>query len=317
MLQSAEVRLTGILLLLGILISAQTTQAFDKYQDALEKYRRWQERYTLGSGSKDNFIRVQRQTKLKPAANSSPQRDRVDDFVLKNVIPQEDDFVTKFVKSSNLDKAFNNVIEESEVNFVRPARAPSSNILYTQGGPGSEYIHSSGVPLYKIRNRYPHGYGRKKRSADPQPQGWTILDPLTGRPVDVAIELPAVNRRQRQPQNPQQQAGEDGQFVAAPGSEYIHSSGQPLYKIRQQYPLYGRKKRSANPQGWTILDPLTGRPKDTSLEIPAVLRRERQPLDENVQNPLLETVSRQLTEAERYEEGYKRYKYYQRHPYSG
>ena len=29
----------------------------------------------------------------------------------------------------------------------------------------------------------------------------------------VAIELPAVNRRQRQPQNPQQQAGEDGQFV--------------------------------------------------------------------------------------------------------
>ena len=29
----------------------------------------------------------------------------------------------------------------------------------------------------------------------------------------VAIELPAVNRRQRQPQNPQQQAVEDGQFV--------------------------------------------------------------------------------------------------------
>ena len=35
--------------------------------------------------------------------------------------------------------------------------------------------------------------------------------------------------------------------------------------------------------------------RSTSLEIPAVLRRERQPLDEGVQNPLLETVSRQLT----------------------
>jgi len=307
----------GMLVLL-VVVFAATSDAFDKYQDALEKYRRWQERYT-SSGSKDNYIRVQRQTKLKSAATNSPQRNRVDEFVLGNVIPQDDDFVTNFVKSSNLDKDFNNVIEQNEVNFIRPVRT-ASNVLYTQGGPGSEYIHSSGVPLYKIRNRHPHGYGRKKRSAEPQ--GWTILDPMTGRPKDVAIDLPAVLRRQRQPldtelQNQQVESLEESQILVTPGSEYIHSSGQPLYKIRQQFPLYGRKKRSANPQGWTILDPLTGRPKDTSLEIPAVLRRERQPLDEGLQNPLVDSVSRQLTEAEKYEEAYNRYKYYQRHPYSG
>jgi hypothetical protein len=305
-----------------LLILASTvcvTQAFDKYQDALEKYRRWQERYA-SIGSTENFIRVQRQTKRKPATTlNDQQRDRIDDLVLKNVIPQDDEYVTNFAKSSNLEP-FNNVIEESEVNLLRPVRTPAP-ILYTQGGPGSEYIHSSGVPLYKIRNRYPHGYGRKKRSA--HPQGWTILDPLTGRPKDVSIEIPAVSRRERQPVVDTEAVIEGDDDVAsliseaAAGSEYIHSSGQPLYKYRNRYPHgYGRKKRSANPQGWTLLDPLTGRPKDTSLEIPAVLRRERQPLDEGLHTPLADLISRQLTSPNPSQQAY-RYKYYKNHPYTG
>jgi hypothetical protein len=308
-----------IKLSLLVLILGQTcnSQGFDKYQDALEKYRRWQERYAKPA-SADNFIRVQRQTKKKTV---DPERNRIDNLVLTNVIPQDNDFGPDFTKSSSSLEPFNNVIDESQVNFLRPVRAPSPS-LYSQGGPGSEYIHSSGVPLYKIRNRYPHGYGRKKRSASPLPQGWTILDPLTGRPKDSAIEIPTVVRRQRQPDETVQPDGNQlvdfvaQQIAGVGGSEYIDSSGLPLYKLRNQYPHgYGRKKRSAAAQGWQILDPLTGRPKDTSLEIPAVLRRERQPLDEGLQQASFDDfISRQLTNPA--QQAY-RYKYLQRNPYTG
>jgi len=62
----------------------------------------------------------------------------------------------------------------------------------------------------KTRNKYPHGYGRKKRSAAPLPYPqWTLLDPNTGRPVDHAIEVPAVLRRERQPLDEGQQVEQD------------------------------------------------------------------------------------------------------------
>ena len=63
---------------------------------------------------------------------------------------------------------------------------------------GAEYVSPHGTPIYMLRKRslIPIGiflesfaqnirnplYGRRKREASAQ-QGWTILDPNTGRPV--------------------------------------------------------------------------------------------------------------------------------------
>ena len=52
---------------------------------------------------------------------------------------------------------------------------------------GAEYVTSDGTPLYKVKRRYPLGYGRRKREAvEPvalrrSKRQWEILDPSTGR----------------------------------------------------------------------------------------------------------------------------------------
>ena len=52
---------------------------------------------------------------------------------------------------------------------------------------GAEYVTSDGTPLYKVKRRYPLGYGRRKREAvEPAvlrrtKRQWEILDPSTGR----------------------------------------------------------------------------------------------------------------------------------------
>lgn len=47
---------------------------------------------------------------------------------------------------------------------------------------------SDGTPLYKVKRRYPLGYGRRKRDVSPQTEvlsrtkrQWEVLDPSTGR----------------------------------------------------------------------------------------------------------------------------------------
>ena len=52
---------------------------------------------------------------------------------------------------------------------------------------GAEYVTSDGTPLYKVKRRYPLGYGRRKREAEEPSvlsrakRQWEILDPSTGR----------------------------------------------------------------------------------------------------------------------------------------
>ena len=56
---------------------------------------------------------------------------------------------------------------------------------------GAEYVTSDGTPLYKVKRRYPLGYGRRKREAGEEEgetsvlsrskRQWEILDPSTGR----------------------------------------------------------------------------------------------------------------------------------------
>jgi hypothetical protein len=62
-----------------------------------------------------------------------------------------------------------------------PLKRPNRNT-------GSEYISANGIPLYKLRKRYPH-YGRRKRDVEtilsrkPRQSPWTLLDPATGRVI--------------------------------------------------------------------------------------------------------------------------------------
>ena len=56
---------------------------------------------------------------------------------------------------------------------------------------GAEYVTSDGTPLYKLKRRYPLGYGRRKRETGEEEgetsvlsrskRQWEILDPSTGR----------------------------------------------------------------------------------------------------------------------------------------
>merc|ERR1712200_299920 len=78
----------------------------------------------------------------------------------------------------------------------------NNNVIQSNAGL-TGFRSSSWVPLYKIRKRYPLGYGRRRRSADPQ--GWVILDPATGHPIKNDFSELSGQEQVRQQRNPSQQ----------------------------------------------------------------------------------------------------------------
>ncbi len=48
------------------------------------------------------------------------------------------------------------------------------------------YLSSSGIPVYKYRQKNPLGYGRKKRDAQAP---WVLLDPTTGRTLEENLPV--------------------------------------------------------------------------------------------------------------------------------
>jgi len=189
---------------------------YDKYADALAKYKMWQEKY--GGGS----VRTQRQTNR-----------RTDIFVPHRPLEGGRQFsVNDVLAKTNLEAEQTDVGTE---NLVRGVRNPETNIIQTSAGI-SDYVSGNGVPLYKLRKRYPLGYGRKRRSAEPQ--GWSILDPLTGRPLqhsNVDLTGSPVIRNQRQPE----QNGEQTLDLALRHFTDTFGEKQPIYKYYKKYPYYG------------------------------------------------------------------------------
>ena len=57
------------------------------------------------------------------------------------------------------------------------------SLLFQFGLGGEEYLSNGGTPLYKLKKRYPLGYGRRKRDTRQQYNPCNLLDPATGRPV--------------------------------------------------------------------------------------------------------------------------------------
>lgn len=194
---------------------------------------------------------------------------------------------------------------------------------------GSEYLSRySGLPIYKYTKKYPHGYGRKKRSPEPMP--WAILDPNTGRPIRGGNQRANTYRNYDQRRRPnhnrhgkqsasffnrgnfrnlnnylfydkseafdneirhERKTNKNNRFGPPPskqkfasvpnlGSEYYDShSGKPVYKYFKKFPNYGygRKRRSAEPQKWELIDPLTGRNVRPSNNPPIRNQRGRAP----------------------------------------
>jgi len=144
---------------------------YDKYADALAKYKKWQEKY--GNKQSDLANRVNnQQIKRRPnTVQAVPHIYAINQFVIPEseygepVIREHSNYIASNLQfvNSNGDLDADNVVRDTRNTHQLPV------IIKTRRG-GSEYIHSSGVPLYKIRKRYPHGYGRKRRSAGIQ--GW-------------------------------------------------------------------------------------------------------------------------------------------------
>jgi len=131
---------------------------------------------------------------------------------------------------------FNDGNEELQEN-IRPQRKTPVLPTRPPGAVGVDpYLSTSGIPLYKYRNKNPFAYGRKKREAQ-----WNLIDPSTGHTIDPTGEQKhaALIRQQGQIfDDPLEQ-----QFILPDNRperqrvpEYLSQSGVPLYRYRKKYP---------------------------------------------------------------------------------
>jgi len=275
---------TGIIL--GLILAVVSAEAFDKYADALAKYKKWQQKY--GVPKEIRRGERNRETERSGDGNSifiphRPGKEGGRQFQLGEISHRNDilEFQTVFKSPS----------------VVRGTRGSTN--YYQTGLGGSEYISRHGTPIYKLRKQNPQ-YGRKKRDTTsidgPGIQGWTLLDPNTGRPLGQSSyrsDISPVLRLARNPETELQEIEDinTNQSELLGGSEYLRDDGTPLYKRRKISPYSGRRKREAqrilhrvprNPRrGWVLLDPSTGRP----------IQQEEEYLQPNIRNARKPTVS--------------------------
>jgi len=201
--------------------------AYDEkaYADALAKYAKWEETY----GS----VRSQRQTSNRRQGIFLPHRPQEEggkQFGVTN--NNNNNFFSNVLTQSVLDTSLLNEVETESSNLVRGVRNPNNNNVIQSNAGLTGFRSSSGVPLYKIRKRYPLGYGRRRRSADPQ--GWVILDPATGHPIKNDFSELSGQEQVRQQRNPSQQ-----QLANVAQNQYQDNSDQPRYKYYKKYPYSG------------------------------------------------------------------------------
>jgi len=304
----------GRLFLLCAILTLASVGAYNKYEDAMAKYKKWQQKH----GGSVQIRRDPRQAATKrigkPNSLFTPHR------------PTRQG--GKQFQPAQVSQNTNLLGFRGELPSPSLVRGTRGNALSNQIGlGGAEYVSPHGTPIYMLRKRNPL-YGRRKREAREQP-GWTILDPNTGRPVSSSPLTSADEGLgnsiavQRQTRNPEPQNLNEfySQTSANPGAEYLRSDGSPLYKSIKSSPYRGRRSvkrvpRSADPQGWSLLDPATGRPvKQEKSELPPNIRHARRP--SSTQGLSKATDPRTWTNAEGVSQPI--YKYYKKYPfgYSG
>jgi len=212
-------------------------QSFDKYEDAVKKYESWKARYGFPLAKRTDRETGQHKHSLTNAGFlphrpvSGGRRFLIDE-------PSQ--------QASELGLLENEVYSPYVLRGTRESHATVDEI----GLGGSEYISAYGEPLYKIRKRYPH-YGRKKRDIEFLPvlkrvprqdstdgkKGWTLLDPNTGRPVELAMpDLEPNQRVPRKPENEESQVTDD-ESINYKTFEDKDGQVQPIYKYYKKYPF--------------------------------------------------------------------------------
>merc|ERR1712117_114430 len=148
---------------------AAANPAFDSYQDSLNKYSQWHKKFGLGEVKRNRFERnVVNQAIFVPHR----PKDGGKQFVSSNL--------------NILNVPFESDSELAGPNIFRNTRQPLKNFQFGLGG--EEYLSNGGTPLYKLKKRYPLGYGRRKRDTRQQYNPCNLLDPATGRPVKCDID---------------------------------------------------------------------------------------------------------------------------------
>jgi len=305
-----------IFLLCVFLTLASVASAYNKYEDAMAKYKKWQQKH---GGS------VQIRRDPRQAASATKRIGKPNSLFTPHRPTRQGGKQFQPAQVSQNTNLFGFRGELPSPSLVRGTRG---NAVSNQIGlGGAEYVSPHGTPIYMLRKRNPLYGRRKRRSAQ---QGWTILDPNTGRPVSSSNSLGSAEEGlgnsitvQRQTRNPEPQTLNDfySQTVASPGAEYLRSDGSPLYKSIKSSPYRGRRSvqrvaRSADAQGWSLLDPATGRPvKQEKSELPPNIRHARRP--SSTQGLSKATDPRTWTNAEGVAQPI--YKYYKKYPfgYSG
>jgi len=183
-----------VIVMMMVILTAMADLASDSYQDSMAKYKAWHSKYglgeviTVGTGN-SNSNRIERNVNNGKIFRPHRPRGGGGRFVLSSVLSplsvsplsvlESELGLRPSLSGSQLAGAGNQVF--------RDTRQPQGG--YQTGLGGAEYL-SGGTPLYKIKKRFPLGYGRRKRSAFAQPQPqlskspWTLLDPATGRPIE-------------------------------------------------------------------------------------------------------------------------------------
>jgi len=303
--------------LLCIAMTLASVGAYNKYEDAMAKYKKWQEKH----GGNLQIRRDPRQAATKrigkPNSLFTPHR------------PTQQG--GKQFQPAQVSQNTNLLGFRGELPSPTLVRGTRGHAISNQIGlGGTEYVSAHGTPIYMLRKRNPLYGKRRRRSASRSSQGWTILDPNTGRPISnndpvSSAELSLDNSIavQRQTRNPEPQTLSDfySQSAANPGTEYLRSDGSPLYKSIRSSPYRGKRSahrvgRSAKAQGWSLLDPATGRPvKQQASDLPPNIRHARRP--GAIQGLSKATDPRTWTNSEGVSQPI--YKYYKKYPfgYSG
>lgn len=259
--------------------------AYDKYEDAMKKYLHWQQKYSKYSSlpsisdSKYSSLPVSRlEAATRPQRHVGPHLQRTDTETRPIFLPHRPSDGGKQFSVDEVTRQTNLLglegLELYNPDLVRGSRAPEElpqNNEVTLSG--TDYVSHHGTPLYKIRKKYPLGYGRRKREAQnifqfskqdnqnifqfskqenprfahqnrpnqnrprlTRQTGWTLLDPATGRPIQDNIKDDFFE----DPLN--RNVRRPSQGVPETFKEHTHwedndGNKQPIYKYHKRYPF--------------------------------------------------------------------------------
>jgi hypothetical protein len=269
--------------------------AYDKYEDAMKKYLHWQQKYAKYSSlpsipdSKYSNLPVSRlESGTRPQRHVGPHLQRQDTETRPIFLPHRPSDGGKQFSVDEVTRQTNLLglagLELYNPDLVRGSRAPEELAQTNEVTlPGSEYLsYHSGTPLYKIRKKYPLGYGRRKREA----------------------------------QNIFQFSKEDNQNIFQFSKQ--ENSRFPQENRNENRPRQENRPRPIRQTGWTLLDPATGRPIENKIKDDFF----EDPLNRNVRRPSQaapETFKEHTHWEDNEGKQQPIYKYYKRNPfgYSG